>query len=311
MRTIRIDFCDFYVGFNKTNNFFHNLLKQQYNVEICDKPDFLIYSQDGDNHKMHNCVKIYFTVENYAPDWNQCDYAFTCRYLEDPRHLRFPLYVWYGGPHPLLKHKDNLDSIMAEKSRFCSFVVSNKSLKKTQKRIEFFKTLTTRKQVDSAGSFLNNVGYSIPHGSGEKVKFLRSYKFNIAFENASIPGYTTEKLYEAMQARCIPIYWGNPRISEEFNTKSFLNYQDFASEEALIERILELDQDPAKYRAMMAEPYFVGNTPNPYFSHERILKQFETIFTKQITPVARKGGFWNGARWAVVKRAKEYPISFE
>lgn len=309
MRTIRLDFCDFYVGFNKTNNFFYNLLKPHFNIEICDKPDFLIYSQDGDNHKMHNCVKVYFTVENYAPDWNECDYAFTCRYIEDARHLRFPLYVWYGGPHPLLKHKDNVDSLVAEKSKFCSFVVSNKSLKKTQKRIEFFHRLNARKKVDSAGTFLNNVGYSIPHGSGEKVKFLRAYKFNIAFENASIPGYTTEKLYEAMQARCIPIYWGNPRVSEEFNPKSFLNYADFQNEDELIDRILELDSDEQKYRAMLAEPYFVNNVANKYFSHQRILDHFGGVFSNKIIPVCRRSS--NFKRWTLIRRTKEYPIHFE
>ncbi len=36
---IRLDFCDFWPGFQKTNNFFYNLLRERFDVEICDQPD--------------------------------------------------------------------------------------------------------------------------------------------------------------------------------------------------------------------------------------------------------------------------------
>jgi len=78
-----------------------------------------------------------------------------------------------------------------------------------------------------------------------KIEFLKRYKFNIAFENASLPGYTTEKIVEPMAARCLPIYWGNPLIEREFNPKSFLNYFDFRDDDALIEKIIEFDESDA------------------------------------------------------------------
>src|SRR5438309_10477229 len=90
------------------------------------------------------------------------------------------------------------------------------------------------------------MGYRVPGGPWGKIEFLKRYKFNIAFENASLPGYTTEKIVEPMAARCLPIYWGNPLIHREFNPKSFLNYVDFRDEAALIERIIELDQNDAR-----------------------------------------------------------------
>jgi len=56
----------------------------------------------------------------------------------------------------------------------------------------------------------NNIGYQIPGGPLGKIQFLKQYKFNIAFENASLPGYTTEKVRRGDAARCLPIYWAIP-----------------------------------------------------------------------------------------------------
>jgi len=57
----------------------------------------------------------------------------------------------------------------------------------------------------------------------EKVAYLRDYKFSISIENRIAVGYTSEKMYNAMQADCIPIYYGNPSVHRDFNTKSFIN----------------------------------------------------------------------------------------
>jgi glycosyltransferase involved in cell wall biosynthesis len=179
-------------------------------------------------------------------------------------------------------------------------VVSNAKRKKTQKRVEFFHRLCQYKKVDSAGGALNNIGGKIPDGFWSKQEFLRPYKFNIAFENAATPGYTTEKIVEAMHARCLPVYWGNPRIAEEFNPKSFLNYFDFPSEEALIDKIIELDQDDAKYLEYVRQPYFHHDQPNEFFSRERLLNQFEKIFTTPITPVSRRHRWTQIGRWIPV-----------
>jgi hypothetical protein len=169
-------------------------------------------------------------------------------------------------------------------------------------RNDFFHKLCQYKKVDSAGGALNNVGYRVPPGPAAKHEFMRPYKFNIAFENTSIPDYTTEKIVEAMRVRTMPIYWGNPRIATEFNSKSFLNYFDFASEDALIEKIIELDQDDAKYLEYLRQPYFHNNQPNEFFSQERLLNHFEKIFTTPITPVSTRRYPLQIDRWIVVKK---------
>ncbi len=284
---IRLDFCDFWPGFPKTDNFFYRLLRERFEVEICDRPDFLIFADLGQHvHRVHNCVKIHYCVEDFAPDFKQYDYAFTCHQMDDPRNLRLPSYA-LRDPRTLLKDQDDLEQIMAAKTKFCAFLARYAN-RKTRVRNDFFQKLCQYKKVDSAGGALNNTGYRVPEGAAAKLEFLRPYKFNIAFENASVPEYTTEKIVEAMQARAMPVYWGNPRIGEEFNSRSFLNYFDFKNEEALIEKIIELDQDDAKYMEYLRQPYFHHNQPNEFFSHERLLNFFGKIFTTPITPVSTR-----------------------
>jgi hypothetical protein len=58
-----------------------------------------------------------------------------------------------------------------------------------------------------------------------------------------------------MLENSLPIYWGNPLIGKEFNTRSFLNYHDYKSDEALIERIIEIDRNDELYLAYLREPF--------------------------------------------------------
>jgi alpha(1,3/1,4) fucosyltransferase len=308
MNKIRLDFCDFYPRFNKTNNFWYNLLKERFEIEICDQPDFLIYSNYGHAHRLHSGVRIFFSGESDLPDYQQCDYSIACIKLDNPRHLQLPLYItWQAKPEEIIKQNDNHEKIMAAKTKFCAFIISGYNRRKNHNRVAFFEKLSKYKRVDSAGKKFNNIGGPIPPGMRNKIEFLKPYKFNIAFENRALPGYTTEKIFEPMISRCLPVYWGNPEIADEFNPKSFLNYFDFPSEEALIEKIIELDQDDAKYMEYLRQPYFYHDQPNKYFNRERVLDFFETIFTQRITPVAqsRRKSFFFGrlfGRWILVKR---------
>jgi hypothetical protein len=299
---IRLDFCDFGPEFRKADNFFYHLLKEPYDLQLCDQADFVIYSPYGDQHRLHTGVRIFFSQESGPPDYTDCDYSFTCHHLEDPRHCRLPLYVTYGSARSIVRAPGEAEQILAGKTRFCGFVASNHHPRKNRNRLEMFERLSAYRRVDSGGRFMNNMGGPLPGWSAGKVEFLRTCKFNLCFENAAIPGYTTEKLFEAMQARTIPIYWGDPRVGEDFNPKSFLNRADFPSTEALAQRVIELDRDDEKYLAFHREPYLHGNVPSRWFDQGRLLEQFERIFSTRITPVGHRRRWFQLGRWRLVRR---------
>ena len=301
--TVRLDFCDFN-GIDKNDNIFTRILSREYHIEINDRPDLVIYSKESHLHRLYTCKKLFWTGETIRPDFSVCDYAMTCYHIDDPRHLRFPYYVIGSGcrPEELLKTPGEVEAVASSDRKFCSFVISNANPKRAGRRLDFFHRLCRYKPVDSGGKGLNNVGRVIPPGAQAKYDFIRGYKFNLCFENKAIEGYTTEKLVEAMWARCIPIYWGNPKVGLEFNSRSFLSLNDYRTEEEFLEAIIEVDRDDAKYRRMLAEPYFPDNRVNEYYDEGRVLAFFERILSDPPPPVSRRKRYWPLGRWRLAKR---------
>jgi hypothetical protein len=271
MKTIKINFCDFWEGFDKYDNYFTKLLERHYKVEICPHPDFVFFSTVGKEHLKYDCTRIYYTPESFPPDYLFCDYAISFEREDTQRNLRFPLYNLYGDMSSLLSPKKPYAEVKKKHTRFCNMVVTNA---RATKRIDFFHKLSKYKQVDSGGKYLNNIGGPI----GDKKEFISNYKFTFSFENKIYPGYTTEKLVEPMFCGSMPIYWGNPHIAEEFNTKSFINWDDYGSDEAVIERIIELDNNDALYEEVYNQPYFPENKLNIYCSEERLMAFMNKIF---------------------------------
>jgi alpha(1,3/1,4) fucosyltransferase len=254
MKKVKIDFSDFWGGFDKTNNYFYNLLKEEFEVEISNNPDYLFFSVFGNNHQNYKCKKIFYTGENIAPPLGYCDWSFSFDYLDDPRNYRLPHYLLYDGYYELQRTKV-IDDSMANR-KFCNFVASNGNC---QERNQFVEQLSKYKKVDCGGRWMNNIGYAV----SDKRKFQSEYKFSISFENNAYrpqhPGYTTEKIMEPMTVNSIPIYWGNPLIYKEFNTKSFVSFYDHVSFNQVIEYIIDLDKNSDKYLDVLKTPWFVDN----------------------------------------------------
>jgi hypothetical protein len=283
-RRIKIDFVDFWNNWNKTDNYFFNLLSTRYQVEVSDDPDFVFYSVWGFNHLKYKCPRIFYTGESVRPDFDYCDYAFSFDFIDDPRHYRLPLYATYIDPYELERHDIDAERIADTKTKFCSFVVSSP---RGKERFEFFDKLSRYKQVHSGGKYMNNIGGPIPPDYAAKLAFVKDYKFIIGYENTSYPGYTTEKILDAMRVNSLGLYWGNPLVQRDFNTRSFLNRHEFASDDDFIARIAELDNDKYKYMEYLREPYYHGNRVNEFVKPENVLKQFDYIFNDDKKPVAQ------------------------
>ncbi|MEI6884482.1 MAG: glycosyltransferase family 10 [Bacteroidota bacterium] len=278
MKKLKLNFSDFdpYNQFSKQENYFTRLLSKQYEVEISENPDLLFYSNYGKDFQKYQCTRIFFTVENLRPNYHECDYAFSFDLDPSEKHFRFPSYCFYGNPYPYYGDPENLtkpkdpEQIISQKKKFCCFIVSNPFNKI---RNTFFHELSKYKQVDSGGRFLNNLGHVVSN----KSDFLKEYKFAITFENESYPGYTTEKIFEAMQVNTIPVYWGNPFISSEFNTRSFINCHDLPDFKQAVDQIIRIDNDDALYARYLNEPYFIENKVPQPIREDTVLRKLISI----------------------------------
>ena len=286
MKELKIDFVDFWPTYIKTDNYFYNLLKHHYTLVIDKNPDILFYSSFGNDHLNYNCTRIFYTGENRRPDFLACDFAFTFDYNTHKKHFRLPLYSLFIDYYDMLPHltrlktKKEAKEIWKQKTKFCCMVVSNP---KNQKRIDFYKKLSQMKLVDSGGKVLNNVGGPVPN----KANFIKDYKFVISFENSSQDGYTTEKILEPLFQDCIPVYWGDKLVDRDFNSKRFVNYHQFETEDEVIKKILEIDQNDELAIEMLMQPTFNKNKITHEEEHDRVLKILCEIIEENRKPMAQ------------------------
>lgn len=275
---ITIDFVDFWPTLIKTNNYIYNLLSKIYTLEISSKPEVLFYSVYGKKHLEYNCLKILYCAENKRPDFWGCDYALSFDLINHPRHFRWPLYAHHidleNAWEKLINKKSIEDAykILHSKSGFCCMVVSNGNAKE---RIKFYTKLSKYKKIDSGGRFLNNINKSI----NDKMSFIKNYKFVISFENSSHDGYTTEKIIQPFITNSIPIYWGNKKISLDFNTNSFINANE--SFDKAIQQIIELDKNEEKYVEMLMQPVFNNNVIPKCCNEYKVLEFLQSAIDKR------------------------------
>lgn len=286
-KIIKIGFTDFWGHFDPLDNFIINTLKERYDVILSESPDYLFFSVFGFDNLKYDCVKIMYVGENMTPDFNICDYAMAFDYIEfGDRYFRLPLYQVYPEFTRLINQPFMRDEELLCR-KFCSIVVSNPKFA-SPCRERFFRLLSEYKQVDSGGGMWNNVGGPV----ADKMLFISQYKFNIAFENSSMLGYTTEKIMEAMAANTLPIYWGNELIARDFNPTSFVNVNNFASLEDAVQYVVDLDTDDTKYLEVMRQSWVSDDSVFAW--RERFLEFFENIFdkplenAKYLTPYGRQ-----------------------
>ena len=290
---IRLGFTGFWDVHDPRDNFFTRLLACRWRVEVVDRPDFLIHSCMGrrkHDHLKHDCVRIFYTGENEPPDWHSTDWAFSFEHTDHPRHFRMPHWPLYFEPARLVKPPDyDPAAVLARKTKFCAFLASNPLC---PVRNEFFRRLSRYKPVDSGGKVLNTLGYRVT----DKHAFLADYKFTLAFENESHPGYTTEKVAEPMLVDSIPVYWGDPLVGRDFDTRSFLAANDSGSLDDLVDRVVAVDRDPDLHRQILARPWFHGNRVPRCADREALLEQFARIFSTPVDRVSRRRGLARSGR---------------
>ena len=255
MKTIKIQKCDMY------DKYFWgavgNILKEKYDLEFTDQPEYLFYSVYGKNvehYKYTNCIKIFFSEEGVLPDFNECDYAVGSYPLQvGERYFEYP----YEVPYSECGYSKDIGK------KFCNFIYSNENNGTGAKlRKEFCQELMKYKHVDCPGNVLHNMDSELLSCRNDKnwykskIEFIKNYKFTIAFENEQMLGMTTEKLTQPLVAGSVPIYWGNPDVNRYFNSKAFINLSDVEDIHEMVKRVIEIDNDDDLYEKMkMQIPY--------------------------------------------------------
>lgn len=261
MERLRVAFSGFWHDFSPENNIVTEILKRKFNVQIvCDKDgkeaDILFYTNFSMDFYEYSCPRIFVTGENLCPDFNLCDYAIGFEEMTiNDRYMRWPLPYWnYRDDVKFTEERENIDFDVWKQRKFCAAVISNGEFAETF-RNQLLQIMIDEHNIDSGGRYLNNIEEK--EGVADKQAFLSKYRFSLALENCSHPGYCTEKIYQSFVAGNIPIYWGDPDIEKWINGKAFINCSGFDKAEDAVIYIDSIVRNDEKCYDMLRQPIYL------------------------------------------------------
>ena len=79
--------------------------------------------------------------------------------------------------------------------------------------------------------------------SYDKITTLSGYKFSLCYENlASEPGFITEKIFDCLVAKTVPIYLGATNIENYIDPASFIDRRQFKTDQELADFITSINE---------------------------------------------------------------------
>ena len=128
-----------------------------------------------------------------------------------------------------------------------SFFISNCASKD---RLDYLKELAKYNVTyHSFGRCLHNMDVASVTGSSksEKKDIIKHYKFYFCFENSVYKDYVTEKVYHALLAGTVPIYFGAPNFADFVPKNSVIDARKFSSPKDLAAHLAMLSNNETEY----------------------------------------------------------------
>ncbi len=225
--------------------------------------------------------RIFYTGENihtdivskarfqYSHDYMaKCDLSIGFDYdvgFTNTPYIRLPIWVFYIIPFDADYKQikliiDTLNDPITrggERDKFTAHIArhDNNGIRK-----KIITALQDIDHVDCAGMFMNNTNDLFEKFGDDKLVYLSTFKFNICPENSDTTGYTTEKVFESIQAGCIPVYWGSDNNPEPdiLNPEAIILFDERNPKPAKL-KIKELYENPAAYNEFIQIPPFKEN----------------------------------------------------
>ena len=230
---------------------------------------FSVFGDRGLIRKVHTDVKIFYSAENlkrtnfaqyadHALGNSSIDFAMGFEVFEDPRYIRFPLWMDYVFPadstaNDILRICKQLRHPNIEgKDKFCCMIASNSA---DGLRDDMFNAISQIGHVDSAGKYLHNDDSLVKEFGDNKTAYMQKYALNICPENTSAYGYTTEKVFEAISMGCIPVYWGAEFADKMvINENAIIRWDRKDGGQSALEQIQELYANSKMLQEFLSQP---------------------------------------------------------
>ena len=296
IKTPNIKYFNFWTTQKAEDIWFTKFINQHKLLDNCRKKVYfysVLGSVDRLPHRKKG-INIFYSGENIQAD-RFSEYKHLCEektfdlslgfdFGVGDDYLRFPLWILslfdpmldYEGVKMRVKQ---LSKVQRDNRKgFCSLVASHDW---NGIRGEIIDALSEIGTISSGGKFRNNTDELNTRYANNKHDFIRQFKFNICPENSNAEGYVTEKLFQAIAAGCIPIYWGSNNQPELdiLNQNAILFWNQGGDNSLNIQLIRELHLDSEFYKHFMEQPRLSPNAEDKIWEYYMDLKQrFTELF---------------------------------
>jgi hypothetical protein len=272
------------------------------------KPSLIICSSFGSYWLLKIILSIYkvpsifFTEENLTTLKKYREYktyldgqpslAMGFDYCGTGNYRRFPLWLMYlFSPEAAVTAsvadiQIRLDEIEAKtrcsKTKFAAMVASHDgyaSKKKVSGHVEIVSRAEITEKVGAIdfvncpGKLLHNDNSLKDEYQDDKKVYLEQFVFNICAENACVEGYVTEKIFEALEAGTIPIYWGDPNPEPTILNPQRIVFWNSSCAEEVLSTIKALYLDLNLREQFLREPLFVKTAAKEIYDHFSCLRR--------------------------------------
>jgi len=205
------------------------------------KADFYITMDFGNTNPNHLRIPVW---KEYI-DWTDCGII-----RENTEHsLRF------GEFYNLKKLKEPQGFDFLKKPRKIALFSSHLN----EPRSSMYRAFKNHFSIDGFGPYFNKKIKNHNESFFFKKNILENYAFNLCPHDSIYPGYYGEKIPDAFLAKSLPISWADKNINKDFNEKSFINLNDYMSDEHSYKEIIELMKDDNFLKKYTQEPLIINN----------------------------------------------------
>ena len=253
-------------------DFFPNEYKER---EIsCYKPDVEFFTVFGDREMIKKSkapIKIFWTGEDVQNNYTFfSDYCLSDSdlsigfnpYINEKNYMRYPYWLLYYIKPDFSKDQianfvKKINNARYEKTEFCSLIASHNEFI----RQDIYNLISQFAKINCGGKLFHNDDCLKTDYADNKTEYLKKFMFNICPENTNVDGYVTEKLFQAFESGCIPIYNGGGNYLEPgiINPKAIVYYTK-ENENDVLEQVKELWTNEKVYIDFISQKRLFDNS---------------------------------------------------
>lgn len=242
-------------------------------------------------------IKVFFTGENVRSTFyknyadhgldDHPDISLGFEYLQQQNYLRFPLWILYmikpsSTYEDVVEFCKKFNSVADHKRPFFASLIARHDM--TGLRGKMLDQISSVDFVHAAGPYRNNSTVLKEDFNDDKHAFLQQCIFNICPENSNTTGYVTEKLFQAMAAGCIPVYWGSDNHPEPeiINQDAIVFWKEGNDQQETLEKIHYLYHNTKACRDFIRQPKLLPQAPERIY---QFLIDFEQALKECISQI--------------------------